>query len=302
MRIVAVVVCLAVSVVCMTIYMREDTGGPLHGLQGAVSEMASPLSLAGAAVSSGTSAVGTSLEDMTVDKNSLSSLKDYNAELLEQYTQMEEYRQEAERLQELLDLKESADVNGVGARVIGKSTNAWDQTITINKGTNDDVQTGLTVMSASGVIGQVVQVSGGTAAVRLLTDPQSGAAAMIQSNREEGVVRGSLEGVLYLEDLDVNADVEVGDTVVTSGLGGSYRSGLIIGAVAKVDDQQGDAMRRIVVTQNDTSVALEEVLVVYSEGEEDNSKSSEDDSNTSDNASEGESDESSEASGEEGDE
>ncbi len=302
MRIVAVVVCLAVSVVCMTIYMREDTGGPLHGLQGAVSEMASPLSLAGAAVSSGTSAVGTSLEDMTVDENSLSSLKDYNAELLEQYTQMEEYRQEAERLQELLDLKESADVNGVGARVIGKSTNAWDQTITINKGTNDDVQTGLTVMSASGVIGQVVQVSGGTATVRLLTDPQSGAAAMIQSNREEGVVRGSLEGVLYLEDLDVNADVEVGDTVVTSGLGGSYRSGLIIGTVAKVDDQQGDATRRIVVTQNDTSVALEEVLVVYSEGEEDNSKSSEDDSNTSDNASEGESDESSEASGEEGDE
>ena len=56
-----------------------------------------------------------------------------------------------------------------------------------------------------------------------------GAAARVESSRAEGVVRGSLEGLLYLENLDADAVVNPGDVVVTSGLGGSYAPGLIIG-------------------------------------------------------------------------
>ncbi|WP_417755167.1 rod shape-determining protein MreC, partial [Senegalimassilia anaerobia] len=115
--------------------------------------------------------------------------------------------------------------------------------------------------------------SGSTATVRLLTDPQSGAAAMVQSSRAEGILRGSLIGLLYLEDLDADAEVNVGDVIVTSGLGGSYARGLIIGTVVKVDAQQGDTSRRIVVSPNDSIDTLEDVLVVSSVGASDDDDS-----------------------------
>ena len=121
-------------------------------------------------------------------------------------------------------------------------------------------------MGTSGVVGQIVSTSSHTATVRLLTDPQSGAAAMVQSSRAEGILRGSLVGLLYLEDLDADAEVNVGDVVVTSGLGGSYARGLIIGTVVKVDAQQGDTSRRTVVSPNDAISTLEDVLVVSSVG------------------------------------
>ena len=100
---------------------------------------------------------------------------------------------------------------------------------------------------------------------------------MVQSSRAEGIVRGSLEGLLYLEDLDADAVVNPGDVVVTSGLGGSYTRGLIIGRVVKVDASQGDATRRVVVSPNDTTGTLEEVLVVFGVGAD-----GEDDTDTTD--------------------
>ena len=187
---------------------------------------------------------------------------------------MEEYKQEAERLQKLLDLKDTYQIDGTGARVIGRSSEAWSQTVTINKGSEDGISSGQTVLGTTGVVGQVVSAAAHTATVRLLTDPSSGAAAMIQSSRAEGIVRGSLVGLLYMEDLDADAEVAVGDIVVTSGLGGSYARGLIIGTVVKIDTQQGDASRRVVVSTNDSITTLEDVLVVSTVGSDGGSSDS----------------------------
>ena len=203
----------------------------------------------------------------------MTGLREYNSQLEQQYAQMEEYKQEAQRLQKLLDLKDNYQIEGTGARVIGRSSEAWSQTVIINKGTNEGISTGQTVIGTSGVVGQVVSASGSTATVRLLTDPQSGAAAMVQSSRAEGILRGSLVGLLYLEDLDADAEVNVGDVIVTSGLGGRYARGLIIGTVVKVDAQQGDTSRRIVVSPNDSIDTLEDVLVVSSVGASDDDDS-----------------------------
>ena len=76
------------------------------------------------------------------------------------------------------------------------------------------------------------------------------------------MVRGSLDGLLYLENIDADVVVNVDDLVVTSGLGGSYTRGLLIGRVVKVEGSVGDATRRIVVSPNGTADVLEEVLVV----------------------------------------
>lgn len=266
MRRVLLIGLIVASVVMMTVYGREGETGPLHTLQSAVSGAVSPLRIVGGSIESATSTVGDTVDNITADQSTLSGLREYNEQLVQQYSQMEEYKQEAQRLQKLLDLKDTYQIEGTGARVIGRSSEAWSQTVIINKGSDDGVSTGQTVMGTSGVVGQIVSTSSHTATVRLLTDPQSGAAAMVQSSRSEGILRGSLVGLLYLEDLDADAEVNVGDVVVTSGLGGSYARGLIIGTVVKVDAQQGDTSRRAVVSPNDAISTLENVLVVSSVG------------------------------------
>lgn len=274
---------IAASIIMVTAYGREGSAGPLHTLQSAVSGAVSPLRIVGGSVEAATSTVGDTMENITADQNTLTGLREYNSQLEQQYAQMEEYKQEAQRLQKLLDLKDNYQIEGTGARVIGRSSEAWSQTVIINKGVNEGISTGQTVIGTSGVVGQVVSASGSTATVRLLTDPQSGAAAMVQSSRAEGILRGSLIGLLYLEDLDADAEVNVGDVIVTSGLGGSYARGLIIGTVVKVDAQQGDTSRRIVVSPNDSIDTLEDVLVVSSVGvsDDDDSDSTASSSSTS---------------------
>lgn len=261
-RRVLLVVFLVVSLVLMTLYAREGEDGPLHAIQGVASDVSAPFDFIGAGVGSAGGSVGEAVENVTADDGTLSGLRESNAELRELLSRADEYKQEAERLQGLLDMKQTYDIDGVAARVVGRNIEAWNQTIDIDVGGKDGVNSGMTVMGSSGVVGQVVSTTDHRATVRLLTDPNSGAAAIVQSGRAEGIVRGSLEGLLYLENVDMDVEVEPGDVVVTSGIGGSYVRGLIVGTVVKVDSKQGEATRRIVVSPNDKTGALEEVLVV----------------------------------------
>lgn len=263
---VLIIVLIVASIVMITVYSREGDGGPLHTVQSVAADVIAPLNFVGAAASAGTESVAESVSDATADESTLSGLRESNAELRELVAQAEEYRQEAQRLQGLLDMSDRYDIDGIAARVAGKSSTAWNQTISIDAGRADGVEAGMTVMGSSGVVGQIASVSENSSVVRLLTDSQSGAAAMVQSNRVEGIVRGSLEGLLYLENLDEDAQVAVGDVIITSGLGGSYTSGLMIGTVVRVDQGEGGSPATVVVSPNDDASSLEEVVVVKSAG------------------------------------
>ena len=260
------VLMLVVSLACVTVYAREGEGGPLHAVQGAAQTISTPFTFVGSAVGAVGEGVATAAGDATANESTLSTLREQNAELRELVAQAEEYRQEAERLQQLLGLVDDYDIDGVTARVIGRSSDAWNQTITVSAGSDAGVDAGMTVMGPTGVVGQVISTTPTSATVRLLTDPQSGAAALVQSSRAEGVVRGSLEGALYLEDVEADVQVSVGDVVITSGLGGSYVRGLLIGTVVSVEGGQGSAARTIVVSPNETASPLQEVVIVRSAG------------------------------------
>lgn len=262
-RIIALIL-IVLSIVLMVVYTHEGNSGVLHGMQNSVRTVFVPLRFLGAAGGSLVEDATTMASDNMADAETLSELKERNAELTEMVTRAEEYRLEAERLQALLNLKDAYDINGITGRVIGKSTDAWNQTITLDVGTSNGVEEGLTVIGRGGVIGQVVAVSNGSCTVRLLSDPKSGVAAMIQSSRVEGIIRGSLTGLLYLENVSDNDKVSVGDVVLTSGLGGSFAKGLLIGTVARVEGNAFDGTRSILVSQNSDVRALEEVIVVFS--------------------------------------
>ncbi|MCD8316171.1 MAG: rod shape-determining protein MreC [Eggerthellaceae bacterium] len=258
------IVFLVLSFFGMMIYTHEDENGPLHSIQGFMTSIFSPVSAASTGVSSAVEGVGTALSDATADADTLSALKEENAELRELVVEAEEYKQRVSDLESLLNLKDTYDIDGIGASIIGRSLNSWNQTLTLNVGSADGVQSGLTVMGPAGVIGQIISVEPHTSTVLLITDPQSGVAALLQSNRAEGIVRGSLDGLLYLENIGADVNVEVGDVVLTSGLGGSYQKGLLIGTVVQIEGKQGDASRSIVVSPNQSTSLIEDVLVVFS--------------------------------------
>lgn len=262
-RHVVLVVLLAVSLVVATVYGREGEDGPLHVVQGAVMDVTGQAGSVSAGLGAVTDATGDALADATANPSTLTALREQNEELRRLLADADEYRQEAERLQGLLDMKQVSGVTGPVAHIIGRSTNAWDQSITIDLGSADGVKSGMTIMGATGVIGQVARTTEHTSTVRLLIDPNSGAAAMIQSSRANGVVRGSINGILYLEDLDEDVIPEVGDVVVTSGLGGSYERGLIIGAVVSVEKTPSNPTGAVIVNPNDRATMLEEVIVVF---------------------------------------
>ena len=270
----------------VVVYQREGATGPIHSVQAAIAGIVAPLQGPGEAVSSAVDDLGQAQSDGSADAETLSALKEQNAQLRNLLAQAEEYRLKAQDLENLLNLKDVYDIDGMGAHVIGRSTDSWNQTITLDIGETSGVKPGLTVMGAYGVIGQVASVSDKSCIVRLLTDPQSGVAALIQSNRAEGIVRGSLDGLLYLENVAADVSVEPGDVVLTSGLGGSYQRGLLIGSVVKVEGRAGDATRTIVVSPNDITHGYEDVIVVFeASGDTGNSGSSDEGSNKDEGAS-----------------
>lgn len=256
------VLLLVISLVLVVVYAREGEEGPLHTIQDSTSALSSPLSSIGAASSSLAASATASLEDLTADGQTMNQLQESNATLSQMVVELEEYRQEANRLESLIGLHDAYGFTSVAARVTGYSSDSYNRIITIDAGSASGVTEGLPVMGTTGVVGQVISVSTYSSQVRLLNDAQSGVAVMLQSSRSEGILSGSVEGVLYLEGVDEGVEVTEGEAVITSGLGGGYFRGLVIGTVSKVEQRQGDATRTIVITPNASFDNISEVLVV----------------------------------------
>lgn len=256
------VLLLVISLVLVVVYAREGEEGPLHTIQDSTSALSSPLSSIGAASSSLAASATASLEDLTADGQTMNQLQASNATLSQMVVELEEYRQEANRLESLIGLHDAYGFTSVAARVTGYSSDSYNRIITIDVGSASGVTEGLPVMGTTGVVGQVISVSTYSSQVRLLNDAQSGVAVMLQSSRSEGILSGSVEGVLYLEGVDEGVEVTEGEAVITSGLGGGYFRGLVIGTVSKVEQRQGDATRTIVITPNASFDNISEVLVV----------------------------------------
>ncbi len=254
----------ALCVVCMAVYTHEGEGGPLHALQGTLKATLVPAETAGIQLDAAAEGAAQANDDAAASEETLTQLRERNAELTALLAQAEELRKENERLQGLVNIVGAYGVEGPTGRVVGRSTDAWNQTVTLDVGSSSGVEEGLTVIGSTGVVGQVISVAPGSCVVRLLTDPQSGAAALVQSSRAEGVVRGSLAGLLYLENTDAKAELSVGDVDLTSGLGGSYTRGLLVGTIVRIEGGSGDAGRQVVVAPNDTAAPLEELTVVLS--------------------------------------
>ena len=176
--------------------------------------------------------------------------------------------QETRTLQELLDLRTSADLKMAAAGVIGSGPDAFFRTISIDKGTQDGLRADMAVVAPAGVVGRIIMPSARASKVQLLIDRDAGAGVMVERSRVNGVVSGAgaideLEfraGLLSLDYIPNTADVKVGDRVVTSGIDGIYPKGFAVGEIQSVEREGGEF--RIKVRPAVDFASLETVLVV----------------------------------------
>ena len=242
--------------------------GPLGAVRGAFQTVTSPVRYLGATVAAPFRGIGNVVTNLTADQQTLSELRAENDELRARNVELEEAAQTAERLQGLLDLRDANDLQSTAARIISGASDSWSTTVTIDKGTSSGVTAGMPVTASSGVVGQVIDSGPTASTVRMLTDENSSISAMIQSSRVQGMLTGSVTGQLNLTLIGTEQEVNVGDVVVTSGLGGVFPKGLPLGEVTSVESAPGALFLDIVVEPFSHAENYEEVLVITSLTEE----------------------------------
>ena len=191
----------------------------------------------------------------------IARLRSENAKFKEQLVDHEERRQENERLKKLLSFSAGRDEPMLAARIIGVDATSWFRSITIDRGSSEQIREGMAVVSAYGVVGRVVTCTPHSSRVLLVVDAASKLSTIIERTRARAVCRGDGDG-MSLDYLPLTDDVQVDDLLITSGLGGGFPKGLIVGAVTRVDKRGYDMFQTVKVEPAVDFEHLEEVLVI----------------------------------------
>jgi rod shape-determining protein MreC len=171
---------------------------------------------------------------------------------------------ESQRLKKLLSIVDDTDHDYIAARVIGREQASLSKVILINKGSAQGLAAGMPVLAQPGIIGRVTDVSWHSARVLLLIDESSNIDALVQRNRTQGIIRGAGSRGCILKYVSKTQDVKEGDTIVSSGIGGVFPKGIIIGTVNHVDRQEAGLFLKISMTPAIDFSKLEEVLILSS--------------------------------------
>ncbi len=185
------------------------------------------------------------------------------ADLMQRHLENAQLREALRHTQQAAALLESVAIpQGLVATVLGRSILPTQQTVLLNKGGHDGVTLESVMVDADGVIGRVIDVHPATSLVMLLTDSESRVASLIERSRETGLLVGRGQGQCELIYLGVDADVQVGDRVVTAGLSGPFPKGLLLGTVVRVVAHEPSSSASAWVTPAARLGRFEDVLCV----------------------------------------
>jgi len=167
-----------------------------------------------------------------------------------------------ERLRRFLDFKENIPKPTLPAELIGEDASSWFRTITINKGSIDGVHRGMVVVAAAGLVGHVINTSRDVSRVLLITDYNSSVDAICQDSRARGIVQGKGGDLCDLNYVSRRENLAPGNRVITSGLGGRFPKGLIVGTVTRVEKKSYGVFQKVEVTPAVDFRKLEGVFVI----------------------------------------
>ena len=175
-----------------------------------------------------------------------------------------------ERLEELLQFKQTINRPVLAAQVIGLDPTGWFKSVIIDKGKWAGLRIDMPVVNAFGVVGRVVSVSSNYAKVLLIIDQNSAVDCLVQRSRDRGMLKGLMSEICKLDYVAKSNDITLGEIVVTSGLGGVFPKGLPVGRILDVKEISGELFKDIKIRTAVDFSKLEEVLVILEESKSSN--------------------------------
>src|SRR5437763_1753780 len=205
-------------------------------LQAGIYQLFAPFLNSGSGLQKQITSVSGKLKSLDELEKENGSLRVDNRQLRATNQALRDVEHEVNRLRHALNYRERSVFKLVPTEVIARDSSSWWRTLTINRGKRDAIETDMPVVTDVGLVGKTTTVSETISVVLLISDENCRIAASVEGSREQGIVfgeraTGALTTLLDLNFLSKQADLKPGQKVYTSGVGGVFPSGLLIGGV-----------------------------------------------------------------------
>jgi rod shape-determining protein MreC len=260
-RAVILTTALVLSFLLMTLQVRQETAVVTLTRQ-ALLFVVSPFVKVTAATIQGVTGIWRDYVDLRTVREENERLQLQATTLKRRLEQLQDQALETQRLERLLAMRQASQAEFLTARVMGKDATNWFKTILLDRGSLEGIRRNQPALAPDGLVGRVVEVTPTSARVQLLTDPVSAVGGLIQRTRVTGIVSGNLGAGARVRYLPLMADVAVGDEVVTSGMGGVFPKGILIGRITSVERKSGALFQEATLQSAVDLSRLEEVLIL----------------------------------------
>jgi rod shape-determining protein MreC len=230
-----------------------------------VYQLLAPFLTGGSGIKKQITSVRTGLKSLDQLEHENAGLQVENRELRATNQGLRDVEHEVNRLRHALNYRERSVFKLIAAEIIARDSSTWWRTITINRGRKDGIETDMPVVTDLGLVGKTTTVSDSISVVLLVSDENCRLAASVEGSREQGIVSGErtttgLTPLLNLNFLSKQADLKPGQKVYTSGVGGVFPSGLLVGVVKSYRVRELDGQAQLTPAVDLSH--LEDVFVV----------------------------------------
>lgn len=194
-------------------------------------------------------------------------LREENSKLKTSIIDYNSIKQENKELRDLLEYAEAnSEYNYVACDIVGTNGNSYINGYTINKGSKDGIEKRMVAVTEQGLVGQIVSVGTNWAIIQTLGNENISVAAFNENSKEtNGLIKGYREDdlpVITLETANLDSDINEGDNIITSGLGGIYPKGISIGTVSKVVGDKSSFIKYGIINPTVDMDKLQKILIV----------------------------------------
>lgn len=192
------------------------------------------------------------------------ALLELNRKLLNSIAGLRETEQENIRLRKLFEFQEKYNLKSTIARVIAKDVSSEFRSIRLNRGEQAGIRKNMAVVTDEGIVGRILRTTPHTSDVVTILDPLSAVDAIVERSRARGTVEGLTDDayLLKLKYALRTDDIQPGDVLISSGLGGIFPKGVVTGTVSKVNRKSYGITQEVEVKPSVDFSKLEEVLIV----------------------------------------
>ena len=230
-----------------------------------VYQLLAPFLTSGSGLKKQITSVRTGLKSLEQLEHESAALQVENRELRATNQGLRDVEHEVNRLRHALNYRERSVFKLIAAEIVARDSSTWWRTVTINRGKRDGIEIDMPVVTAEGLVGKITTVSDNISVVLLASDENCRVAASVEGSREQGIVSGERVTTGLTPQLDLNflskqADLKPGQKVYTSGVGGVFPSGLLIGVVKSFRVRELDGQAQLTPAVDLSH--LEDVFVV----------------------------------------